>query len=238
MQATRTVWAHAAQLRLTLTRGAMWAHLLLVFALISASVASTPVTPVVPTYISECHTTTQLHSNSSFVSVMNRCIAINSKISLPLDIVHQITDWLEVRYSYLFSGAAPRTNSIIKSRVYLQYCLLVLLAFSVLISAREDSLQLEVLARSHTPRVFDLLSCSRSLSHIRFSVALLLIRLASAITLATCLQLAFQQPSPCMCLIECAEDHLIPTFCFHISYPPLRRRERLLRSRGHRLGSA
>jgi hypothetical protein len=52
--------------------------------------------PVIPSYVSQCRTAPELASNSSFVSVMNRCLAINTPISLPLAIVHQVLDWLQV----------------------------------------------------------------------------------------------------------------------------------------------
>ena len=95
---------------------------------------------------------------------------------------------------------------MLQARLYLQYGLLVLLAFPVIVAAREESIQLEVLARFERLMTLNQVLTSTSLSHLRFSIAYLVIRIASSITLATCLQLAFQQVSPCLCLVECTSS--------------------------------
>lgn len=131
-------------------------HVLLLL-LVAHSVFAAPLPPV-PNYVSECNTVRQLHSNSSFVSVMNECIAPNSKSSIPLDIVHQIQEWLQVRMSARLTASTViiSLNFAAQGRLYMQYCLLVLLAFPLIVSSHQDAMQLEVLARclpffSHRP---------------------------------------------------------------------------------------
>lgn len=84
---------------------AVW---LVVCAQVAAGAA--PLPP--PTYVSECRTVWEHETNSSFVSLMNRCLAPDSQSTVPLTIVAQIQQWLQVRHRFAASPHATQLDGL------------------------------------------------------------------------------------------------------------------------------